>query len=71
MADDILNTKKMVEYSVHQILLGVENSMKSENLIINNTLEKNFSFLTMNLSNSQKNMENNLTDTMEREMSQV
>ncbi|XP_057331797.1 uncharacterized protein LOC130671742 [Microplitis mediator] len=71
MADDILNTKKMVEYSVHQILLGVENSMKSESLIFNNALDTNFNFLATNLSNSQNNMENNLTDTIEREMSQV
>lgn len=71
MADHVLDTKKRVEYGVHQILLEVGDLIKAQGLGINSTLNMRFDEIFKNIMNNQNGALANLTTKMEQEMNQV
>ncbi|XP_043252294.1 golgin subfamily A member 4 isoform X2 [Colletes gigas] len=71
MADHVLDTKKRVEYGVHQILLEVGDLVKSQSLNINNTLNQRFDGISQDIMDNQNGALANLTTKMEQEMNQV
>lgn len=71
MADHVLDTKKRVEYGVHQILLEVGDLVKAQGANINNTLNERFDGISNNIMDNQNGALANLTTKMEHEMNQV
>lgn len=71
MADDILDTKRGVEYGVHQILLEVGDLVKAQGVNINNTLNQRFDGISNDIMDNQNGALANLTIKMEQEMNQV
>lgn len=71
MADHVLDTKKRVEYGVHQILLEVGDLIKGQGLVINDTLNTRFDDIFNGITNNQNGALANLTTKMEKEMNQV
>ncbi|XP_015431380.1 PREDICTED: centromere-associated protein E [Dufourea novaeangliae] len=71
MADHVLDTKKRVEYGVHQILLEVGDLVKAQSVNINNTLNQRFDGISIDIMDNQNGALANLTSKMEQEMNQV
>ena len=71
MADHVLDTKKRVEYGVHQILLEVGDLLKAQGTNINNTLNTRFDGISNDIMDNQNGALGNLTTKMEQEMNQV
>ena len=71
MADHVLDTKKRVEYGVHQILLEVGDLLKAQGTNINNTLNTRFDGISNDIMDNQNGALANLTTKMEQEMNQV
>ena len=71
MADHVLDTKKRVEYGVHQILLEVGDLVKAQGININNTLNQRFDGISNDIMDNQNGALANLTTKMEHEMNQV
>lgn len=71
MADHVLDTKKRVEYGVHQILLEVGDLVKAQSININDTLNQRFDGISNDIMDNQNGALANLTTKMEQEMNQV
>ncbi|XP_023288663.1 centromere-associated protein E [Orussus abietinus] len=71
MADHVLDTKKRVEYGVHQILLEVGDLVKGQGVNINNTLHSKINGMSEDIIDNQNGAVANLTTKMEQEMNQV
>ncbi|XP_050594423.1 centromere-associated protein E isoform X1 [Bombus affinis] len=71
MADHVLDTKRRVEYGVHQILLEVGDLVKAQGTNINNTLNQRFDGISNDIMDNQNGALANLTTKMEQEMNQV
>ncbi|XP_050461287.1 centromere-associated protein E isoform X1 [Cataglyphis hispanica] len=71
MADHVLDTKKRVEYGVHQILLEVGDLVKAQGININNTLSQRFDGISNDIMDNQNGALANLTSKMEQEMNKV
>lgn len=71
MADHVLDTKKRVEYGVHQILLEVGDLLKAQGTNINNTLNSRFDGISNDIIDNQNDALTNLTTKMEQQMNQV
>ncbi|XP_063982071.1 ninein [Diachasmimorpha longicaudata] len=71
MADHVLDTKKRVEYGVHQILLEVGDLVKAQSVHINDTLNSRFDGISNDIMDNQNGAVANLTTKMEQEMNQV
>ncbi|XP_006623666.1 nucleoprotein TPR isoform X1 [Apis dorsata] len=71
MADHVLDTKKRVEYGVHQILLEVGDLVKAQSTNINNILNQRFDGISNDIMDNQNGALANLTTKMEQEMNQV
>ncbi|XP_076281913.1 uncharacterized protein LOC143209730 [Lasioglossum baleicum] len=71
MADHVLDTKKRVEYGVHQILLEVGDLVKAQGVNINNTLNQRFDGISNDIMDNQNGALANLTTKMEQEMNEV
>nr|XP_012149178.1 PREDICTED: centromere-associated protein E isoform X2 [Megachile rotundata] len=71
MADHVLDTKKRVEYGVHQILLEMGDLVKAQGININNTLNERFDGISNDIMDNQNGALANLTTKMEQEMNQV
>ncbi|XP_043277573.1 kinesin-related protein 9 [Venturia canescens] len=71
MADHVLDTKKRVEYGVHQILLEVGDLVKAQGNNINETLNLRFDGISNDIMDNQNGAVANLTTKMEQEMNQV
>ncbi|XP_015604031.1 uncharacterized protein LOC107271934 [Cephus cinctus] len=71
MADHVLDTRKRVEYGVHQILLEVGDLVKAQGTSLNTTLTERFDGISNDIINNQKGALANLTTKMEQEMNQV
>lgn len=71
MADHVLDTKKRVEYGVHQILLEVGDLVKTQGININDTLSTRFDGISNDIMDNQNGAVANLTSKMEQEMNQV
>lgn len=71
MADHVLDTKKRVEYGVHQILLEVGDLLKAQGANINNTLNTRFDGISNDIMDNQNDALSNLTTKMEQQMNQV
>ncbi|CAK9823881.1 hypothetical protein ANTRET_LOCUS2134 [Anthophora retusa] len=71
MADHVLDTKKRVEYGVHQILLEVGDLVNAQGMNINNTLNQRFDGISNDIMDNQNGALANLTTKMEQEMNQV
>ncbi|XP_066589484.1 putative leucine-rich repeat-containing protein DDB_G0290503 isoform X2 [Prorops nasuta] len=71
MADHVLDTKKRVEYGVHQILLEVGDLVKAQGTNINQTLNQRFDGISNDIMDNQNGALANLTTKMEHEMNQV
>ncbi|XP_051174460.1 coiled-coil domain-containing protein 146 [Leptopilina boulardi] len=71
MADHVLDTKKRVEYGVHQILLEVGDLLKAQSANINNTMNTRFDGISNDIMDNQNDALSNLTTKMEQQMNQV
>ncbi|XP_012223947.1 putative leucine-rich repeat-containing protein DDB_G0290503 isoform X2 [Linepithema humile] len=71
MADHVLDTKKRVEYGVHQILLEVGDLVKTQGNNINSTLSQRFDGISNDIMDNQNGALANLTSKMELEMHKV
>lgn len=71
MADHVLDTKKRVEYGVHQILLEVGDLVKTQGININSTLSQRFDGISNDIMDNQNGALANLTSKMEQEMNKV
>ncbi|XP_011143316.1 kinectin isoform X2 [Harpegnathos saltator] len=71
MADHVLDTKKRVEYGVHQILLEVGDLVKTQSNHINSTLNQRFDGISSDIMDNQNGALANLTSKMEQEMNKV
>ncbi|KYN27467.1 hypothetical protein ALC57_03176 [Trachymyrmex cornetzi] len=71
MADHVLDTKKRVEYGVHQILLEVGDLVKTQGVNINSTLSQRFDGISNDIMDNQNGALANLTSKMEQEMNKV
>ncbi|TGZ53630.1 centromere-associated protein E isoform X1 [Temnothorax curvispinosus] len=71
MADHVLDTKKRVEYGVHQILLEVGDLVKTQSVNINSTLSQRFDGISNDIMDNQNGALANLTSKMELEMNKV
>lgn len=71
MADHVMDTKKRVEYGVHQILLEVGDLMKAQGVNINSTLSQRFDGISNDIMDNQNGALANLTSKMELEMNKV
>lgn len=71
MADHVLDTKKRVEYGVHQILLEVGDLVKTQGVNINSTLSQRFDGISNDIMDNQNGALANLTSKMELEMNKV
>ncbi|KAL0109243.1 hypothetical protein PUN28_014375 [Cardiocondyla obscurior] len=71
MADHVLDTKKRVEYGVHQILLEVGELVKTQSNNINSTLNQRFDGISNDIMDNQNGALANLTSKMEQEMNKV
>ncbi|XP_033340577.1 uncharacterized protein LOC117228729 isoform X1 [Megalopta genalis] len=71
MADHVLDTKRRVEYGVHQILLEVGDLVKAQGVNINNTLNQRFDGISNDIMDNQNGALANLTTKMEQEMNEV
>ncbi|XP_026472899.1 uncharacterized protein LOC113376974 [Ctenocephalides felis] len=70
-ADNILDTKKRVEYGVHQVVMDVGNLVKLQGRDINSTVNRRFDELELTILDNQSTSLANLSAKIELEMSEV
>uniref|UniRef100_A0A6M2DWG6 Putative paramyosin n=1 Tax=Xenopsylla cheopis TaxID=163159 RepID=A0A6M2DWG6_XENCH len=70
-ADNILDTKKRVEFGVHQIVMDVGNLVKLQSRELNSTVNRRFDELELTVLDNQSASLANLSAKIELEMSEV
>lgn len=70
-ADNVLDTKRRIEYGVHQILLEVGDLVKSQAKDLNTTVNKRFDDISETIVVNHNGGFNNLSSKIETEISQV
>lgn len=70
-ADNVLDTKRRIEYGVHQILLEVGDLVKINSKELNSTLNERFDNIELTILDNQTGALANLSSKLEQEMSQV
>ncbi|XP_012257572.2 centrosomal protein of 290 kDa [Athalia rosae] len=70
-ADTVLDTRKRVEYGLHQILLEIGELVKDQSLTINKTLNMKFEGISNDIMGNQTKALTGLTNKMEQELNQV
>ncbi|CAG9112219.1 unnamed protein product [Plutella xylostella] len=70
-ADNVIATKKRVEYGVHQILLEVGELVKAHGKTLNSTIHDRFDNIETTIIENQTGALTNLSSKIESEMSQV
>ncbi|KAJ9579960.1 hypothetical protein L9F63_004343, partial [Diploptera punctata] len=70
-ADNVMDTKRRIEYGVHQILLEVGELVKQHAKELNSTVNKRFDTLSSTIVDNQTGALSNLTSKIETEISQV
>lgn len=71
MADDVLDTKRRLEFGVHQILREVGELVRNHGSVINDTLHSKFDGISNDIMDHQNGGMANMTLKMEQEMNQV
>lgn len=70
-ADNVLDTKRRIEYGVHQILLEVGDVIKLQAKSLNSTLNQRFDDIESTILDNQTGALTNLSSKIETEISQV
>ncbi|XP_022917117.2 putative leucine-rich repeat-containing protein DDB_G0290503 [Onthophagus taurus] len=70
-ADGVMDTKRRVEYGVHQILLEVGDLVKAQSKIVNNTMNEIFSRFELSVLDEETGALANLTTKIGDEIAQV
>lgn len=70
-ADNVLDTKRRIEYGVHQILLEVGELIKSQGKTLNGTVNQRFDDIESSILENQMGALTNLSSKIETEISQV
>lgn len=70
-ADNVLDTKRRIEYGVHQILLEVGDLVKSQGKTLNGTVNQRFDDIESTILDNQTGALTNLSSKIETEISQV
>ncbi|XP_049851532.1 myosin-7B [Schistocerca gregaria] len=70
-ADNVLDTKRRIEYGVHQILLQVGDTVKIHSKDLNNTFNRRFDDISATILDNQTGALANLSSKIEQEISQV
>ncbi|PSN31856.1 hypothetical protein C0J52_26192 [Blattella germanica] len=70
-ADNVMDTKRRIEYGVHQILLEVGDLVKVHAKELNATVNRRFDNLSSTIVDNQSGALSNLTSKIETEISQV
>ncbi|CAH0400994.1 unnamed protein product [Chilo suppressalis] len=70
-ADNVIGTKKRIEYGVHQILVEVGDLVKNQGKILNKTVNERFDNVQTTLLENQSNARSNISDKIEAEMAPV
>lgn len=70
-ADNVLDTKRRIEYGVHQILLEVGELIKSQSKDLNATVNSRFDNISATILENQNGGLTNLSTKIETEISQV
>lgn len=70
-ADNVLDTKRRIEYGVHQILLEVGDLVKIQGKNLNSTINKRFDDIEETILDNQTGALTNLSTKIETEISQV
>lgn len=70
-ADNVMDTKRRIEYGVHQILLEVGDLVKHHAKELNSTVNRRFDKLSATIVDNQTGALSNLTTKIETEISQV
>lgn len=70
-ADNVMDTKRRIEYGVHQILLEVGDLVKLHSKELNATMNRRFDNLSSTIVDSHSGAMANLTSKIETEISQV
>lgn len=70
-ADNVMDTKRRIEYGVHQILLEVGDLIKHHAKELNSTVNRRFDKLSSTIVDNQTGALSNLTSKIETEISQV
>ncbi|CAH0755928.1 unnamed protein product [Diatraea saccharalis] len=70
-ADNVIATKKRIEYGVHQILAEVGDLVKNQGKNLNKTVSERFDSVQTTLLENQSNARSNISDKIEAEMAPV
>lgn len=70
-ADNVLDTKRRIEYGIHQILLEVGALVTSQGKEFNQTVNQRFDEIEHSIVDSQTGALNNLSSKIEHEIAQV
>lgn len=70
-ADNVLDTKRRIEYGVHQILLEIGDLVKLQMKDLNTTVHKRFDNISLTILDNQNGGLTNLSSKIEYEISQV
>lgn len=70
-ADNVLDTKRRIEYGVHQILLETGDLIKSQSKELNETVNSRFDIISQTILDNQNGGLTNLSSKIETEISQV
>lgn len=70
-ADNVLDTRRRVEYGVQEILLGVGELVKSQGKELNDTVNNRFNDISQTILENQNGGLSNLSSKIEMEISQV
>nr|CAD7424013.1 unnamed protein product [Timema monikensis] len=70
-ADNVLDTKRRIEYGVHQILLEVGDLVKIQGKDLNDTVNRRFDNISSTILDNQNGAMTNLSSKIETEISQV
>lgn len=70
-ADNVLDTKRRIEYGIHQILLDVDDKIKVQTKELNSTVNRRFDDISETILDNQNGGLTNLSSKIETEISQV
>lgn len=70
-ADNVLDTRKRVEFGVQEVLLGIGELVKTESKELNNTVNSRFNDISQTILENQNGGLSNLSSKIEMEISQV
>uniref|UniRef100_A0A8D8SNX9 Uncharacterized protein n=2 Tax=Cacopsylla melanoneura TaxID=428564 RepID=A0A8D8SNX9_9HEMI len=70
-ADNVLDTKRRIEYGVHQILLETGELIKAQSKGLNDTVNERFDIISQTILENQNGGLTNLSSKIETEISQV